>query len=69
MNRCSLGFGSKGHHFNTPYLALIAVLTLFSCQRTKNKPIRSRTLYNRISNTVKGRSELRENQIEDCRER
>jgi hypothetical protein len=30
-----LGFGSKGHHFNTPYLALLLLLTLFSCQRTK----------------------------------
>jgi hypothetical protein len=48
-------------------LLYLAVLTLFSCQRTKID--RSRTLYKENSEPVKGRSDQRENQIEDRRER
>ena len=33
-----LGFGSKGHHFNTPYLALLAVTHSIQLSKNKNRP-------------------------------
>ena len=67
MNRCSLRFGSKGHHFNTPSLARL--LCSHSIQLSKNETNRSRTLYIQKREPVKGRSDQRENQFEDRRER
>jgi len=50
-----------------PLTCCVLFLTLFNCQRTKTD--RSRTLYKKNLEPVKGRSDQRENQIEDRRER
>jgi hypothetical protein len=33
-----LGFGSKGHHFNTPYLALFSCTHSIQLSKNKNRP-------------------------------